>query len=111
MASFLKHKDHAVPTAAANEPTEAQINAAQAQDAAEQAAVNARLMQNEAAGARVLEFDENATPEEKAAQAAKLKVASLTKPPATSSSAKNHLASGATKLNLPAPTPVLRLPK
>lgn len=47
----------------------------------------------------------------KAAQAAKSKVASLTKPPATSLSAKNHLASGATKLNLPAPTPVLISPK
>ncbi|SNX87597.1 related to TCB3 - protein localized to membranes, bud-enriched [Melanopsichium pennsylvanicum] len=71
MASFPKHTDHAVPATAAPEPTEAQINAAQAQDAAEQAAVSARLRQNEAAGARVLEFDENATPQEKAAQAAK----------------------------------------
>ncbi|EST08677.1 C2 domain protein [Kalmanozyma brasiliensis GHG001] len=74
MASFLRHKDHAAPSAAAvapGEPTEAQINAAQAQDAAEHAAVNAKLRQNEAAGARVLEFDENATPAEKAAQAAK----------------------------------------
>ena len=72
MASFLKHKDHAAAAAVApSEPTEAQINAAQAQDAAEHAAVNSRLQQNEAAGARVLEFDENATPQEKAAQAAK----------------------------------------
>ncbi|SJX65421.1 related to TCB3-protein localized to membranes, bud-enriched [Sporisorium reilianum f. sp. reilianum] len=76
MASFLKHKDHAAPDAAAaalaaSEPTQAQINAAQAQDAAEVDVVNARLKQNEAAGARVLEFDENATPQEKAAQAAK----------------------------------------
>ncbi len=69
---MFKHKDHHEAAAAAtNEPTEAQINAAQAQDAAEHAAVSARLKQNEAAGARVLEFDENATPEEKAAQAAK----------------------------------------
>ncbi|SPC66247.1 related to TCB3 - protein localized to membranes, bud-enriched [Ustilago sp. UG-2017b] len=71
MASFLKHKDHAVTAASADGPTEAQINAAQAQDASEHAAVNARLRQNEAAGARVLEFDENATPQEKAAQAVK----------------------------------------
>lgn len=74
MASILKHKDHAAAASAAvapSEPTEEQINAAQAQDAAEYAAINARLKQNEAAGARVLEFDENATPQEKAAQAAK----------------------------------------
>ncbi|KAJ9475360.1 Tricalbin-3 [Pseudozyma hubeiensis] len=72
MASFLKHKDHAAPAlATAADPSEAQINAAQAKDAAEEAAVGARLKQNEAAGARVLEFDENATPQEKAAQAAK----------------------------------------
>lgn len=73
MSHLLKHKDHAVPTApaAAAEPSEAQINAAQAEDEAEHAAVNARLQQNEAAGARVLEFDEDASPAEKAAQAAK----------------------------------------
>lgn len=74
MASFLKHKDHAALEAAAvaaSEPSQAQINAAQAQDAADHDIVNVRLKQNEAAGARVLEFDESATPEEKAAQAAK----------------------------------------
>ncbi|GAC98407.1 hypothetical protein PHSY_006001 [Pseudozyma hubeiensis SY62] len=72
MASFLKHKDHAAPAlATAADPSEAQINAAHAKDAAEEAAVSAKLKQNEAAGARVLEFDENATPQEKAAQAAK----------------------------------------
>ncbi|SPO32702.1 related to TCB3 - protein localized to membranes, bud-enriched [Ustilago trichophora] len=93
MAPFLKHKDHAAPAAAveANEPTQAQINAAQAQDAAEQAAVNARLRQNEAAGARVLEFDENATPEEKAAQAKK---AADRLKPKTASAAKHEAGSG-----------------
>ncbi|PWY97366.1 tricalbin [Testicularia cyperi] len=71
MAPFMKSKDHAVPVTNGAEPNEAQINAARAQDDSERAAVNARLRQNEAAGARVLEFDENASPQEKAAQAAK----------------------------------------
>lgn len=95
MASLLKHKDFAAASnnaAPSDGPTEAQINAARAQDDSERAAVNARLKQNEAAGARVLEFDENATPEEKAAQAAK--AMDRLKPKSAAAAAKNDAGHG-----------------
>ncbi|PWN50042.1 tricalbin [Violaceomyces palustris] len=73
MVGLVKQKDHALP----DPPSDSQaVNAAQIiqareQDEKEKAALNETLQRNAQSGARVMEFDENATPEQKAALAKK----------------------------------------
>lgn len=67
MSGAVKGKDYAVDGNAASNATAPSDPAKVDQHQEDQ--LNARLQQNEDAGARVMDFDENATPEEKAAKA------------------------------------------
>ncbi|EPQ28071.1 uncharacterized protein PFL1_04398 [Pseudozyma flocculosa PF-1] len=78
MVANIFSKDHAngaeaaaATAATAAEPSQAQLEAAHVQDQREELALSAQLQQNAAKGARVMEFAEDATPEQKAAEAAK----------------------------------------
>lgn len=69
--SGLNAIDHAAQNGAAGAtaPQPDRLGDVTSKDAAEAAALKTKLQANEDAGARVMNFDEEATPEEKAAQA------------------------------------------
>ncbi|CAO1636937.1 unnamed protein product [Parajaminaea phylloscopi] len=76
--SDIKSRDHAAPnggaaqngtSAAQDAPQPDKLGDVTERDQAEAQALQAKLQSNEDAGARVMTFDENATPEQKAAQA------------------------------------------
>lgn len=72
MSSQVKAQDHAVgapSTGADDAPQPDSLANVTQKDAAEANALEAKLQSNEDAGARVMNFDEDATPEQKAAQA------------------------------------------
>ncbi|KAN0064038.1 Tricalbin-2 [Thecaphora frezii] len=72
MVPPLLAQDHAnAQPAAAAEPSQVQLNVAHLQDLREETALSAKLQSNAANGARVMRFDENASPQQKAAEAAK----------------------------------------
>lgn len=74
MSSQVKAQDHALGagadgSAANNAPQPDSLANVTQKDAAEAEALEAKLQANQDAGARVMTFDEDATPEQKAAQA------------------------------------------
>lgn len=74
MSSQVKAQDHAGlnGSAAQEAPQPDSLANATEKDAAEAEALQAKLQSNENAGARVMSFDEDASPEQKAAEAKRL---------------------------------------
>lgn len=74
MSSQVKAQDHAAlnGSAAQDAPQPDSLANTTEKDAAEAEALQAKLQSNENAGARVMSFDEEASPEQKAAEAKRL---------------------------------------